>query len=97
MCCFVEPLFCPFLTFPVTGNHTGKTVHHLIPPHEILICVCVCVCVLSLKETREADHLSAYLHEVSAQQTEAEAAGHPEGESVRLRPGGTPAQLRTGW
>lgn len=48
-----------------------------------------------MQETREADNVPQDVHEVSAAAPEAASARDPEGESVRLRPGGASAQLRT--
>lgn len=47
-----------------------------------------------MQETREADNVPEDVYEVSAAAPEAAPARDPAGESVRLRPGGTSAQLR---
>lgn len=51
----------------------------------------------SVQEARQADGFSEDLHEVAAHQTEAEAAWHPQGARVRLRPWRAPAKLWTRW
>lgn len=48
-----------------------------------------------MQKAREAGDIPEDVHEVAAAAPEAAPARHPEGEGVRLRPGGASAQLRT--
>lgn len=64
------------------------------PPRDFVV-FHVSIISTSVQETREADNVPQDVHEISAAAPEAAPAGDPEGEGVRLRPGGASAQLRT--
>ncbi len=71
-------------------------IHSAVFPDEKILFKFACLLFLSssVQETRETDHFSAHIHEVQADQAEAEAKRYPQGEGVWLWPRRTSPQLR---